>query len=95
MDRPDTDPEVIDAKSDILTSGPVPVILRAQNPEGHWRQSGGGYRKYQGTVWQIMLLSELGVDPNDERVQRGCEYLLSHSIASNGGFAASNTNSAV
>jgi len=95
LDRPINDPDVIVAKSEIMTSGPVPVILEAPNPEGYWFQPGGGYRKYQGTVWHIMLLSELGADPTDERVQRGCEYLLSHSIASNGGFAASNTQSAM
>lgn len=93
--RPADDPDVIAAKSAIMTSGPVPVILAAQSPEGFWREPGGGYRKYQGTVWQIMLLSELGADPADERVRRGCEYLLSSSIASSGGFAASNTASVV
>jgi hypothetical protein len=91
LDRPVNDPDVIAAQSEIMTSGPVPVILEAQHPEGYWQQPGGGYLKYRGTVWQIMLLGELGADPSDERVQRGCEYLLSHSIASNGGFAASNT----
>lgn len=92
LDRPDDDPDVVHAKSQIMTSGPVPTILGAQENEGYWRQPGGGYRKYQGTVWQIMLLSEFGADPTDERVQRGCEYVLKHSIASNGGFAASNTS---
>ena len=94
LDRPVNDPEVITAESEIMITGSVPVILDAQNPEGYWKQPGGGYRKYQGTAWQIMILSELGADPTDERIQRGCEYLLSHSIASNGGFAASNTKSA-
>lgn len=95
LDRPVNDPDVIAAKSEIMIRGTVPVILDAQSPEGYWRQPGGGYRKYQGTVWQIMLLSELGVDSTDERVQRGCDYILSHSIASNGGFSASNSRSVV
>ncbi len=91
LGRAADDPEVVEAHSAIMTTGPVPVILDAQHPDGYWQQPGGGYRKYRGTVWQIMLLSELGADSTDERVQRGCEYVLSHSIASNGGFAASNT----
>jgi hypothetical protein len=41
----------------------------------------------RGTVWQIMFLSDLGADPNDARVRRGCDYVLGHSVASNGGFA--------
>jgi hypothetical protein len=34
-----------------------------------------------------MLLGELGADPTDARVRRGCAYVLDHSVASNGGFA--------
>jgi hypothetical protein len=87
LDVPATDPELIAAQSDIMALGPVPVILDAQNPEGYWQAPGGGYGKYRGTAWQIIFLGELGADPTDERVQRGCEYLLRHTIASNGGFS--------
>jgi hypothetical protein len=87
LDVSATDPELIAAQSEIMASGPVPVILDTQNPEGYWQYPGGGYGKYRGTVWQIILLGELGADPSDERVRRGCEYLLSHTIASNGGFS--------
>ena len=91
LGRPADDADMVAARAQIMSSGPVPVILDAQHPEGYWQQPGGGYRKYQGTVWQIMLLGEMGADPNDERVRRGCEYVLNHTVASNGGFAASNT----
>lgn len=91
LDRPAGDAEVIEAQAAVMTSGPVPVILDAQQPEGYWQKPGGGYEKYRGNVWQIMFLSELGADPADERVRRGCEYVLSHSIASTGGFAAGTT----
>jgi hypothetical protein len=88
LDRPEDDPEVQEAKAAIMQSGPVAAILDAQKSEGYWFKAGGGYSpKYQGTVWQIMILSELGADPDDARVERGCEYLLSHSIASNGAFS--------
>jgi len=89
QDKPPTNVEVRKAHKAIMESGPVPKILEAQEPEGFWVKPGGGYSpKYQGTVWQILLLAELGADPEDERVQRGCEYVLSHSIASNGAFSA-------
>jgi hypothetical protein len=88
LDRPDEDLEIREAKAAIMEMGPVPAILGAQHSEGYWVKPGGGYSpKYQGTVWQILLLAEMGADPEDERVQRGCEYLLSHSIASNGAFS--------
>jgi len=89
LDRPEDDPEVRQARAAIMTTGPVPAILDAQYPAGYWVKPGGGYSpKYRGTVWQIIFLAELGADPADERVQRGCEYLLSHSIAANGAFSA-------
>ncbi len=83
------DPEVQRSRRDIMASGPVPAILAAQHPEGYWVKAGSGYGpKYQGTVWQVILLAELGADPGDERVRRGCEYLLSHGRAVNGAFSA-------
>jgi hypothetical protein len=88
LDRPAEDPQVVAARGAVMTSGPVPAILDAQDPEGFWVKPGGGYSpKYKSTVWQIIFLAELGADPSDERVQRGCEYLLSHSIAANGAFS--------
>ncbi|MFN8475275.1 MAG: nitrogen fixation protein NifH [Anaerolineae bacterium] len=87
LDRPPDDPDITGARAAIMASGPVPAILDAQHPEGYWEKPDGGYIKYRGTHWQIIFLGELGADPRDERVRRGCEYLLSHSIASNGAFA--------
>jgi hypothetical protein len=88
LDRPQEDPEVCQARQDIMTRGPVPAILAAQDAQGYWAKAGAGYSpKYRGTSWQIILLAELGADPDDERVRRGCEYLLSHNSASNGAFS--------
>jgi len=89
LDQPEDDPGIRKARTAIMTTGPVPTILDAQYPDGYWVKPGSGYApKYRGTVWQIILLAELGADPADERVQRGCEYLLNHSIATNGAFSA-------
>lgn len=93
LDKDQGDQEVQDAQNAVMNTGPVPVILDAQDPQGFWVQPLGGYApKYQGTVWQILLLAELGADPVDARVQRGCEYLLQHSIASNGAFSMAKKN---
>ena len=91
LERPADAAEVVAAQAAVMRSGPVPAILDAQHPDGYWHKPGGGYGKYRGTAWQIIFLGELGADPDDERVQRGCEYLLNHTIAANGGFACSNT----
>jgi hypothetical protein len=90
LGRPEDDSEVSQARRAIMTTGPAPIILNAQAPEGYWAKPGGGYSpKYRGTVWQIMFLAELGAAPTDERVRRGCDYLLSHTLAPNNAFAAS------
>jgi hypothetical protein len=89
LDRPADDAEVQAARAAIMATGPVGAILDAQYPQGYWVKPGGGYSpKYRSTVWQIMFLAELGADPADERVRRGCEYLLGHSVAANGAFSA-------
>jgi hypothetical protein len=66
----------------------MPAILDAQYPEGYWVKPGGGYSpSYRATIWQVMFLAELGADPSDARLRRGCEYVLGHSAAANGGFS--------
>jgi len=89
LDRSADEAQVQAARAAIMKTGPVSVILDAQYPDGYWIKAGGGYSpKYRSTVWQIHFLAELGADPADERVGRACEYLLSHSVASNGAFSA-------
>ena len=88
LQRSEDDREVSNARREIMETGPVPAILESQHPDGYWAKPGGGHSpSYTVTVWQIIFLAELGADPNDERVQRGCEYLLSHNIAANNGFS--------
>jgi hypothetical protein len=82
------DDEVLMAQEEIMQTGPVPTILAAQHPEGYWARPGGGHApSYTVTIWQIIFLAELGADPKDELVQRGCSYLLDHIVAANGGFS--------
>lgn len=80
---------VLTARRQIMRSGPVPVILEAQDDDGTWVKKGSGYSpKYRGTVWQVLFLAELGADPADHRVRKGCEALLRGGIAPNGAFSA-------
>ncbi|MEA3337964.1 MAG: nitrogen fixation protein NifH [Chloroflexota bacterium] len=88
LERQAGDSDLDQARRAIMQRGPVPAILDAQYAEGYWVKPGGGYSpKYRGTTWQIKFLAELGADPGDERVRRGCEYVLDHSIAPNGAFS--------
>lgn len=40
LDRPEDNPEVRQARADIMKMGPVPVILEAQHPDGYWVNPG-------------------------------------------------------
>jgi hypothetical protein len=87
LDRPEDDPEVVTAKAAIMDSTIVREVFAAQHPDGYWKKKGTGYSpQYKGTVWQLILLAELGVDGEDERVQRGCEQVLAGSLRSNSDF---------
>lgn len=90
LDRPVDDGDVRAARAATMTRNPIKAILDAQSPAGWWVKPGPGYAtKYRGSVWQVIFLDQLGADPDDERVRRGCSYVLAHSIASSGGFASS------
>jgi len=89
LELPESHAEVCRAQDAILRCGPAPVILNAQEPDGFWVKPGSGYSpKYRATVWSLLILAKLGIDPSEPRVRKGCEYLLSHSVAENGAFSA-------
>jgi hypothetical protein len=86
------DPEVVEARRSVMSTGPVPVILKAQQPEGYWEKPGPGYGpKYRSTVWSLSMLAQLGADGGGERLHKACQYLLEHAIDKNGSFSMSGT----
>jgi len=94
LDTPSDAPEVLDARKDLMATGPILAILAAQNPEGYWDKPGPGYYpKYRGTVWQIIFLAQLGADPNHPSIRAGCEYLLQNNPAPYSGFSYNGKNS--
>lgn len=83
------DEEVIKARSAVMASGSVHELLSHQIEEGSWGEGDRFYRdKYHGSVWSLLLLAELGADPEDPRVRRACEFVLSVSQETEeGGFS--------
>lgn len=83
------DAEVEEARRAIMTTGVVPRILAAQGDDGHWGDRDRFYTaKYTGTVWQLIILAELGADGSDERVRLACEAILRDAQdAESGGFS--------
>jgi prenyltransferase beta subunit len=70
-------PQVQEARRAIMTEGAVPRILAAQQADGHFCERDRFYTaKYRGTVWQLIILAELGADGADARVRAACEAVL-------------------
>ncbi|MBN2463394.1 MAG: nitrogen fixation protein NifH [Dehalococcoidia bacterium] len=80
--------ELTAAKKKAHTEGPIADVLAQMNKEGYWEKPGAGYSpKYTGTVWSIILLSQLGASIEmDERIATACSYVLEHTLTRDGHF---------
>jgi len=90
LDLPPDDPQVTSTRQAIPHSGAPARILSLQKPGGWWGKPEDFYKrsKYKGTVWQMILLAELGVDGHDPRVRKACEFVMTHvQDPESGGFA--------
>jgi len=89
LERSGSDSEVRKTKEEIMKTGVVPKILSKQKNEGFWETPKNFYTaKYKGTVWQLIILAELGANGKDERIRKACEFLLDNSQdRESGGFS--------
>jgi len=90
LEKPEDDEEVRKAKAAVMETGVLPKILAKQRTGGYWEKPEDFYirSKYKGTVWQLIILAELGADGNDERIRKACEFILENSQdRESGGFS--------
>ncbi|HEX9076491.1 MAG TPA: nitrogen fixation protein NifH [Anaerolineae bacterium] len=80
--------ELAAARRAAHSSGPIANVLAKMKKEGYWEKPGAGYYpKYTGTVWSIILLSQLGASLEmDERIARAFDYVLEHALTKDGHF---------
>ncbi|MHB1296481.1 MAG: nitrogen fixation protein NifH [Anaerolineae bacterium] len=93
LGRPPDDPDLLNAQQEAHTQNPIATILNAMHPDGYWVKPGAGYGpKYQGTVWSLIMLAQVGASAMlDERISRACAYLLDHALTPQGQFSGSGT----
>jgi len=94
LDMPPDSPDTTDVRREIMETGVVPRILAKQEDGGYWGVPEDFYirSKYKGTVWQLIVLAELGADGSDERIHKACEFILENSQdRSSGGFSIQGT----
>ena len=82
------------AQQQVMTSGPVPVILAHQHSGGYW-VAPGYWPKYTGTIWSLTFLAQLGADGRDPCIRQACEHLFSYATAEHGGLSADGRNSSL
>lgn len=89
LNRPESDKDVRESKKSIMKSRLVSKILCSQKTEGYWETPDGFYTpKYRATVWQLLILGELGANGNDRRIRNACEFILGRSQDQvSGGFS--------
>jgi hypothetical protein len=90
LGRGEDDPEVVETRLAMMAGKQVQAILAKQNEGGYWGKPEDFYvrSKYRGTVWNVILLAEMGADGHDDRIRWACEFLLNWSQdEESGGFA--------
>lgn len=86
LDRPDSDPEVREARVAVGQQPLVKELLALQHPEGHWGDDRTKQYTAQGAVATLTLLHMLGVAP-DRRTAAGCDSFLESCQHESGGFS--------
>jgi hypothetical protein len=79
------------AQKAVMATGPVPIILENQHPEGYWVKM-GYWPKYNGTMWSIIFLAQLGADGRDPRIRAAGEALFDYAVAEQGGLSMDGRN---
>jgi len=82
LGRPESDPDVREAKEEILGHGWAAEILAARDASGGWGDGKSPYHpKYTSTNWKMLVLSDLGVTKTEPRVREACEYWMNGQAA--------------
>jgi hypothetical protein len=82
LDRPESDPAVRAARSQIGKQGWAASILEEQQPGGFWGRFQKDYElyrpKYISTNFRLIVLAELGMTARDPRISKGVKLLLTN-----------------
>ena len=90
LEKSENDPQVTAAQKAIPTSKIVAKIMSKQHAEGYWQDPTRPYQpKFKSSFWQIMILSQLGMDKKDEQVRKACEFIFKFQLDEGGFYAGS------
>ncbi|NWG11483.1 hypothetical protein HXY33_07060 [Candidatus Bathyarchaeota archaeon] len=88
LGKNEKDTQMKAAKQCIPDSQIVKKIFEKQKNETFWEEPANPYHpKYKSSYWQIMTLSQLGMDRRDKRIEKACEHIFQFQL-SEGGFSS-------
>jgi hypothetical protein len=92
LGRREDDPEVREARGQILDHGWAAEILAAREPSGGWGDFPNPYRpKYTSTNWKMLALSDLGLTREEPTVRDACEFWMNGLAATGERLGGSST----
>ena len=94
LGKPIDNKDVTTAKEQIMKTDTVPKILSKQEPGGYWGIRDDFYvrSKYKGTVWNLIILAEMGAYGDDSSIKKTCEFIFKKSQdPTSGGFSYAST----
>ncbi len=59
---------------------PINTILSLIKSNGSWEDSNDPYKKYTGTYWQLIFLSDLYANPMDKRINNAIEHVFTYQL---------------
>jgi hypothetical protein len=87
LGRPESEPDVREAREAVPQRGWAATILAERNSDGRWQDGKSLYvPKYGGTNWKLLVLAELGATKDDPRVRASAELWMERMQRPDGGF---------
>jgi hypothetical protein len=90
LGRPESDPEVQEARAGIAQQAVTKEVFALQRPQGYWGDDETRPYTAEGAVGALTLLHMLGVPP-DGRTAAGCDSFLRFCQHERGGFSMTRT----
>jgi hypothetical protein len=91
LDREDDDRDVVEARAKIPTSPWVRAVMRDRHPDGWWGEPHPGGRKFNGTMYRLEALADVGMPGDDPRVVASCEFFIERAELPGEGFSPRQT----
>ncbi len=88
LGRSENDPDVRKSRETIGKKGWAAQILRKQKDDKYWENPESCFvPKWASTTWQLIVLADLGVSGEDERIRNSIEHFLEQHNVESGGFS--------